>query len=78
MIEKLRQRFGDTTQVISVQEYFKHGDWIKCESSRSVQDQIDDSIAQGATILSFHATVEEIDDDSEELKTINIYPDVIV
>lgn len=78
MIDRLKQRFGNTIHVVSVQEYFKDGGWVKLVSNELIENQINNCIALGATMISFHATVEELDEESKNTKTVDIYPDVKV
>ncbi|WP_461631707.1 hypothetical protein [Labilibaculum euxinus] len=77
MIEKIKERFGPSAQVLAVQEYFTVR-WNKYESALLIEDQISECIAIGAAIVSFHITVEEIDKETGEHKVIDAFPDVRV
>lgn len=77
MLEKIKEKYGQSAHVVSVQEYFA-GEWFKLDSDASIEDQISSCVAEGATILSFHATIETLDEESKKTKTVDIYPDVRV
>jgi len=77
MIERIRQRYGGSAQVLSVQEYFATR-WVPYNSVLPIQEQIDECKNIGAFMISFHATIEVEDEETGKTNTVNIYPDVAV
>ncbi|PCH69383.1 MAG: hypothetical protein COC06_07490 [Bacteroidales bacterium] len=77
MIEKIKQRYGERVQVLSVQEYFTEI-WVKYESELSIEEQINECLNFGVVMISFHATIEEKNAESGEVKIIDVYPDIRV
>jgi len=77
MIKRIKQRYGDSAQVLSIQEYFSD-QWIKYNSTLPIQEQIDECMSLGVIMISFHATIEEKSAESEKVKIIDVYPDIRV
>lgn len=77
MIERLKQQFGQSIQVLSVQEYFNER-WVKYKSTALIKDQINECVSLGASIISFHATVEVKDEETGDIKIVDIHPDMRV
>lgn len=74
MIEKIKQRFGGSVKVLSIQEYYLDK-WITYNSDLNIEKQIEECLGNGATIISFHCTIETVDEETKEISLNDIYPD---